>query len=73
MKKMVIDLSDNYFVTICTCMYYSIFSMVIPLMPHILAKLPQFKFENDKYKLVEALDFQRSLNTYTLYIRLDFN
>ena len=47
--------------------------MVIPLMPHILAKLPQFKFENDKYKLVEALDFQRSLNTYTLYIRLDFN
>ena len=62
--KMIVRLrSDNFFVTICTCMYYSTLSMVIPLMSHV--KLPQIKFDNDKYGIVETLfhllkkDFQR--------------
>jgi hypothetical protein len=44
-------------------MYYSTLSMVIPLMSHV--KLPQIKFDNDKYGIGETLfhllkkDFQR--------------
>jgi len=45
----------NFFVTICTCMYYS--TKYSQLMSHILVKLPQNKFDNDKYGIGE--DFQR--------------
>ena len=51
--------SDNFCVTTCTCKYCSILSKVIPLMSQILVKLPQNKFENDKYRIGKDLDFQR--------------
>jgi hypothetical protein len=39
----------------CTCMYYLTNSVFIPLMSHILVKLLQIKYENDKYGIGKIL------------------
>jgi hypothetical protein len=51
--------SDNFFCTICTCMFYSTLSKVIALITHILVKLPQIKFDDHKYAELIKLYIKR--------------
>jgi len=51
--KMAIDRSDNFFVTFMYILFNPFYDHSI-IMPHILVKLLQIKFDNEKYGFGET-------------------